>query len=375
MAFAAMDGNDWTNDAQAGRRGHASQCLQGLLPRLWKGCVHLTTPWRFPWRRLRDSSAAMQDANSGNGRLPWPWHAASLGFVVAAAGIASLTFSYFLDFGMFFGLGVLVAQAPTSALDHLHGWVVWLPFALVLCVPVLAALSAGGSKASESPEGAVPGTSPNPTDKGILRTVSGILAGGIVVFLAAVISEARFPFLAALTGACLSILLMHFLCAKLGASMHFLTRSALMAAPAVVIIAFGLGSQYAHVKALGNESSHRVHTLGVGDGGGFVDVRIVRAFEKWMPVLDKEGNVVWLVLDRVTETRNLGSQYLLAEVLRVVGIHCAKADRPRAREAARTVGAHEPFLRQARCSGRRVRRMRPTGSHLSASQGCSVEAR
>ena len=107
----------------------------------------------------------MQDANSGNGRLPWPWKAVSLGPVVAAAGIASLTFSYFFDVGMFYGLGILVAQAPTSALDHLHGWVVWLPFALVLCVPVLAALLAGESKASESPEGAVPGTSPKPAAK------------------------------------------------------------------------------------------------------------------------------------------------------------------------------------------------------------------
>lgn len=316
----------------------------------------------------------MQDANSGNGRPPWPWNAASLGPVVAAAGIASLSFSYFFDVGMFFGLGILVAEAPTSALDHLHGWVVWLPFALALCVPVLAALSAGGSKASESPDGAVPGTFPKPAAKGGLRSALGLLAGGIVVLLVGVFSETRFPFLVALTAAYLSILLMHFLCAKLGAPRHSLTRSALIAAPAVVIIAFGLGSQYAHVKTLGNECSHRVHTPAVGDGGGFVDVRIVRAFEKWMLVLDEDGNVVWLDLDRVTEIWNLGSLNLFAEVLCVLGIHCARADRPRGHEADRTDGEHEPFLRLTRCSGRRVRRMRPTGSHLSASPRCSVEA-
>ena len=193
------------------------------------------------------------------------------------------------------------------------------------------------------------------------------------MLLAGVFSETRFPFLAALTAAYFSILLVHFLWAKLGASRHSLTRSALMAAPAVVIIAFGLGSQNAHVKTSGNECSHRVHTPAAGDGGGFVDVRVVRAFEKWMLVLDEEGNVVWLDLDRVAEIRNLGSQNLFAEVLCVVGIHCARADRPRVHEAARTDGAHEPFLRQVRCSGRRVRRMRPTGSHLSASPSCYAE--
>ena len=324
MAFAATDDAERASDAQAGRREHASQRLQGALPGLWKGCVQLATPWRFPWRRLRDSAAAMQDAKSGDDRLPWSLNAASLGAVLAVGGIASLAFSYFFDVGFFSRLGILVAEAPTSALDHLHGWVVWLPFALVLCLPVLVALPAGGSQAGESPEGSAARTSPKPVARGSLRTALWLLSGGMVVFLAGAFPGSSSPFLAPLGAAFLWIVAIRFLSAKFGGPWNGVIRRTLAAAPAVAIVAFGLGSQYAHVKTEANGPCHRVFGPSFGDGEGFVDVRIVRVFENWMLVLDEHGDAAWLALDRVTEIRDPGSRKLAAEVLCVIGILCAR---------------------------------------------------
>ena len=246
--------------------------------------------------------------------------------VLATAGLLSFAFSYFFDFGIYLRLGISFSQAPTGAVDHLHGWVAWLPFALPLCLAALAGVLAAGPKAPDLPEAEAPGSAASPSLRGRVERAVIYVAGPGVAGCAAYLGyEAMRPFTVAMVLAYFwAYCWVHVANSRFrhhGESGRLLARLALAGVPSVMIIAAGMGWQYADFRAQDGEPGHLVDMLAARDGNAAPqgeEVRIVRSFEQWTLVLE-EGDVVWLNVNDGTKLRQLGCKEPLERLLCVFG--------------------------------------------------------
>lgn len=248
--------------------------------------------------------------------------------VFAAAAYSSVVASVLFDFGIYLRLGISFSQAPTGAVDHLEDWVFWFPLALPLCLMVLAAVLALAEwlKTPGLPEAQAPGSSASASFRGRIERAATLLGLPVGALCAAYIgNEAMRPF----TGAVLLaycwlyfwVHLVNFMLVRHGEFVRLLARLALAGVPSVMIVAAGMGCQYADFRAQEGEPGHLVDTLAGGNGIAAPPegVRIVRSFEKWMLVL-QEGDVVWLNLSDGTRLRQLGCKEPLERLLCVFGV-------------------------------------------------------
>ena len=250
-----------------------------------------------------NASQEMDDAKRGENLLPWNVNFGNFPTILAIAGAASIAFSYVYDFGFFFRLGVSFSVAPTTIVDHLQSWLVWLPFVFTLCVLILLLHLAIGATIPDSPHAAESENCSNSSFKTPFLRVLLYTLVGIAGIVAGVFSEFTHALVIGVIAAYAWVVLISFLYVRHGTSRYRLTRLVLVLAvlPPIVCLAAGLGYQNAHLKMQENESTHRVHKVVAGNESdvAFEDVRIVRVFEKWMLFLDDEDNVVWLNLNQV----------------------------------------------------------------------------
>ena len=248
--------------------------------------------------------------------------------VFTAAAYSSLASSILFDFGIYLRLGISFWQAPTGAVDHLQDWVFWFPVALPLCLAVLAAVQAMAEwlKAPGPPEAQAPGPSASPSFWGrieraaaLLVLPGGALCAGYIGY------EAMRPFtVAAIVAYCwlyCCVHLVNHVLARHGEFRRLVARLVLAGVPSVMIIAVGTGCQYADFRAQEGEPGHLVETL-AGDNGNAAPpegVRIVRAYEKWLLVLEG-GEVVWLNVNDGTRLRQQGCKETRERLLCVFGV-------------------------------------------------------
>ena len=243
--------------------------------------------------------------------------------IAAIAVPASLAFSYFYDMGTFYALGIPLSQTPIGVTDHLQGWLVWIPLALLtLGVPCLLVFLAGGTKGPERSEAAAPASSPNSSSWNGTWNVMGFLLPALAGAMAIVASEFGRPFFIALTAAYLWILLIRFKSVRGARSRLSLSRGVLAGVPAVLAVAFGLGWQAARHEVLRIDPTHRVYIPAAGNDATDEDLRVVRVFENWMLVLDADDAVVWMSLSPDAKLRQLRYDDPLAGLFCTIGVHC-----------------------------------------------------
>ena len=255
--------------------------------------------------------------------------AGPFGTIVTISGITSLTVSYFYDFGFFFRLGTSFSEAPTTVIDHLQSWMIWLPVVVPLCVFLLTVFLAAQSKQRNSSESGSQAALPISTTKRRFRKVAVFLS--ITVTSLAVgyfLGDYVLPIVTAILLVWIWTIFIAVLYARQGSFRRRSTRlaGALTAIPSVIFIAFGLGYQNAHLKIQRNEPTHRVYSLASGNGSdtSFEDVRVVRVFALWMLVLEPNDSVVWLDLSHITKFRQLEFGGTFARLLCRLDIDCAR---------------------------------------------------
>ena len=251
------------------------------------------------------------------------------GTVVTLSGITSLTVSYFYDYGFFFKLGTSFSEAPTTITDHLQSWMVWLPILVLLFVFLSTIRLASFPKKVNSTENEPQAETTISNMKRRLLKVAALFGLGITALLFGFfLGDYAHPLIIAAFGAWFWAKFVAELYGRQGSLRRRSTRlaGALIAVPSIMLIAFGLGYQDAHLKVQRSQPTHRVYSLvpDYGSDTSFEDVSVVRVFATWMLILDPSDRVVWVDLNYVTKFRQLEYDGLHVRLLCRLDIYCTK---------------------------------------------------
>ena len=258
---------------------------------------------------------------------------------LVVAGSVFISVCY--DWGFFFALGTSFAQAPTTIADHLQSWLVWLPRASVIVLALLASefflRRMEHGKSNEE----IIASSKNPAAVRIFRNGPYVftLVFCIIIVVRSIAVGEPFPLSILLTAFCavyvwLNLAIWIFRHPTVKERSSVALRQLFAFVPPVILIAFAWGMEDAYPATPHQYATHRMHMPGTEAIAQETseEVELLRVFEEWALVRDRNRGIIWIGLDRVGEFEQLTERKPFRGVLCHLGIFCpaagASADHP-----------------------------------------------
>ena len=221
------------------------------------------------------------------------------GAIVVLAPSITFIFSFFYDWGFLGVLGFSFSEAPTSITDHIRTGLVWLPTAIVIIVLFFAfEIVSIRREAGRTGEGTNI-SSPGPLQSRLFLTSMfclGIIAGGLFsLFRVSNIPEMPY-FVFAICWLVFAIWVIR----HPGISKRYsgLSKFLFLFWPLIPIIFLQLGQGDARFRLESAPPNHRIH-LSENTRPSVMDTVIIRAFENWLLVRGKQGQVEWIKMDKI----------------------------------------------------------------------------
>lgn len=222
------------------------------------------------------------------------------GAIVVLVPSITFVFSFFYDWGFLGVLGFSFSEAPTSITDHIRTGLVWLPTAIVIIVLFFAfEIVSIRRKADRTGEGI------NISSSGPFQTrlflsgifCLGIIAGGLFSSLTRTSNIPEVPyFVFAICWFVFAIwVIRHPVMSKRYSG---LSKFLFLFWPLIPIIFLQLGQGDARYRLESAPHNHRIH-LSENTRSSVMDTVIIRAFENWLLVRGKQGQVEWIKMDKI----------------------------------------------------------------------------
>ena len=241
----------------------------------------------------------------------------------------SVIFSFFHDWGFFFALGISFAQAPTTIADHLQSWLVWLPRVSVVVLILLAIEFFLRRMEHGMSEEEIIASSDNPAALRKFRNRPYVftLMICIISFLIWIAVGEPSPISSATVA--LAVIWIGFANWIFGhptvrARSSIVLRKLFTIVPPVVLFALGWGMDSARQAAPYQYATHRMHMPGTGAIAQATseEVELLRVFEEWALIRDRNRGIIWIDLDRIGELEQLTERKPFRGLLCLFGIFC-----------------------------------------------------
>ena len=245
--------------------------------------------------------------------------------VVAGSVVISVCY----DWGFFFALGTSFAQAPTTIADHLQSWLVWLPRASVIVLVLLASEFVLRHTEHGKSEEEIIETSDNPAAlrkfwKGSYVFTLMVCITSVLIWIA--VGESL---LFAVPATALAVIWIWFANLIFGrpivrARSSVVLRELFTIVPPVIFVALGWGMDSARPADPHQYATHRMHMPGTEAIAQETseEVELLRVFEEWVLVRDRNRGIIWIDLDRVGEFEQLTERKPFRGLLCLFGIFC-----------------------------------------------------
>lgn len=228
-----------------------------------------------------------------------------LGKLSAAVASLGLIASVFYDWGFLAGLGLRFSEAPTLLSDHVRSWIIWLPTAAIAAVGYLVYhlffLRVEHGKSEEE----IVKSAKNPllTQRFRDGPFYLLMSTAVVIVVSWVLFGDRFRegFGFGLVGCWFLFCLWVF--RDPPARARFSRNSLLLAhwVPAALIAAYMMGFDSARTQMVSTSPAATFHLAASPQSPPVVEGRILRTFEKWFLLRDRDGQIRWVHSDNVLQ--------------------------------------------------------------------------
>ena len=226
-----------------------------------------------------------------------------IGKITAVIASFSVIISVFYDYGFLFALDISFAAAPTTISDHVRSWVVWLPRVVTSVLFILAVELLVRRLERGATEEEIIKSSPDPTWTEKVRrspyrameVLGGLMVGLWLLFGNMFLDSLFFGMI---------ICWLWFIRWVFG---HPVVRERHAApfrwfifwGPPLMAWFFIMGFNAAKSTTASSSMPHRIQMTAQGAASGPQEAHILRSFEKWLLVQEKDRQIVWVRSDDV----------------------------------------------------------------------------
>lgn len=235
-----------------------------------------------------------------------------IGKITAVVASFSVVISVFYDWGFLFALDISFAGAPTTISDHVRSWLVWMPKVVtavlfLLVVELLLRRLEGGKTEEEIVKSS---TDPTWTEKFRRSPYKAMEVFGVLIVASWLLFGNMF-----LDGLFVGIIICWFLFMGWVFG-HPVVRDRhpepfrlfVFWGPPLMLWFFFVGFNAAKSATTSSSMLHRLQMIAHGADSGPQEAHILRSFEKWLLIQEKDKQIVWVRFDDVRRIEKLTPQ-------------------------------------------------------------------